>query len=97
MEELIRYLNAEWNGHQDEFIKMNLTIDQFREVVLTPDMDLDNVDRFVRKWSFHHPGNKDIRNMWELCCIKRWDEYYFITHLKDYNKYGIMYHFLDQV
>ena len=41
MEELIRYLNAEWNGHQDVFIKMDLTIDQFREVVLTPDMDLD--------------------------------------------------------
>jgi hypothetical protein len=95
--ELIHYLNAEWGGHQEKFIKMDLTIDLFREVILTRGMHLDNVDRFVRKWSFHHPENKDMRKMWELFCIQRWDRYYSITHLSEYFKYGIMQLVLDHV
>lgn len=94
MDELLRYLQEEWNGQQppQTLLETDLTIECFRNIITTPGLDLHNVDRFIRQWRAHHRENKAIPEMWDLFCFKtfKWDEYYVIGHLYLYHKYGLL-------
>ena len=90
MDGLINYLMSEFEGHNDEFTQMDLTTDQFRQIIKTQDMRIDNVERFVYEWRGHHQENKEIPKMWQLVCMRLWDEKYYMSHLYQYFKYGLM-------
>ena len=94
MDELLSYLQTEWDGKRpsQHLLDLNLTVERFRNIILTPGLNLHNVDGFVRQWRAHHLHDKDIPEMWELFCFKKfgWDDYYVTGHLRLYDKYGLL-------
>jgi hypothetical protein len=63
MEDLITKLHAQWDPNDYDWNNINLTIEQFRQIITTANMNLDNVERFVRSWCCAHKENKDIWDM----------------------------------
>ena len=90
-EELLTHLQKRWTPDLPVSL-MDVTPAQFKVILITPGIDLENVDRFVYEWRAHHKKNTPIHEMWTLFCFKiyKWDDYYLTTHLHLLDKYGLL-------
>ena len=59
MDAIITKLHAQWDPNDYDWDAITLTIAQFRQIITTTNMNLDNVERFARYWCYAHKENKD--------------------------------------
>lgn len=98
-DELLRYLENEREGEKPlvHLMQMELTNEQFRQIIARDDISEDNIRWFLRHRHTYHTENKEIRYMWYLVSMKKWDKFkpfgdysYYVNHLYQYYKYGLM-------
>ena len=96
MDRLINYLMADFEGHNEIFTRMDLSAEQFRQIITTRGMRIGNVERFVFEWRGYHPQQKEIPKIWHLLFMKHWEENYYTRHLYEFYKHGMMDEHMDR-